>query len=45
MVDANAAATGDHKKLSKLEAGGMLGASVLFTLLLWRGVRPSRAED
>jgi hypothetical protein len=45
MVDANAAATGGGKRLSRLEAGGMLGASVLFSLLLWRGVRPSRAED
>jgi hypothetical protein len=45
MVDANAAATAGGKKLSRLETGGMLAGSVLFSLLLWRGVRPRRAED
>jgi len=45
LAEADAVADGTSGKLTEIEAGGMIAASVLFTLMLWRGVRPTRTKD
>jgi hypothetical protein len=45
LADAETVATGAPSKLSELEAGGMLAASVLFSLMLWRGGRAGGQKD
>ncbi|WP_439532844.1 hypothetical protein [Polymorphobacter sp.] len=42
LADADAAAIGARSDLTDLEAGGMLLASLVFSVMLWRGVRPGR---